>query len=96
MAGVDFETAMSLVKTRLNRSATDTTFDAYLMPRIEAAADELAGAGIKLTDSSGDLMLLVDTTVWNYQNRDKNAGMPEWLRLKRRERWLQEQRGSTA
>lgn len=96
MAGVDFETAMTLVKTRLNRPVTDTSMDEYLMPRIEAAADELAGAGIRLTDSSGDMMLLVDMTVWNYQNRDKNAGMPDWLRLKRRERWLQEQRGSSA
>lgn len=96
MAGVDFDTAMALVKTRLNRPATDTTLDEYLMPRIEATADELAGAGITLTDSSGDLMLLVDNTVWNYQNRDKNAGMPDWLRLKRRERWLQQRRGSGA
>ena len=96
MAGVDFETAMTLVKTRLNRPVTDTSLDEYLMPRIEAAADELAGAGIRLTDSSGDVMLLVDMTVWNYQNRDKNAGMPEWLRVKRRERWLQEKRGTTA
>ena len=96
MAGVDFETAMALVKTRLNRPSTDTSMDEYLMTRIEAAADELAGAGIKLTDTSGDLMLLVDTTVWQYANRDKNAGMPDWLRLKRRERWLQEQRGNGA
>lgn len=96
MAGVDMETALNLVRTRLNRPATDTSLDEYLMHRLEAAVDEMAGAGITLTDSSGDLMLLVDMTVWNYQNRDRNAGMPDWLRLKRRERWLQQQRGTTA
>ena len=33
-------------------------------------------------------MLLVDFTVWQYQNRDQGGSMPEWLRLQRRERWL--------
>ena len=37
-----------------------------------------------------DLMLVVDMAVYQYQNRDSNAGMPEWLRLRRRERWLKE------
>lgn len=29
-----------------------------------------------------------DVTVWQHQNRDKPGAMPEWLRLRRRERWL--------
>ena len=66
------------------------------MQRIEAAAEELKRTGITLTDSADDLMLLVDFTVWKYQNRDKAAGMPEWLRLARRERWLQQPRGDGA
>ena len=41
-------------------------------------------------------MFLVDYTVWQYQNRDKAAGMPEWLRQKRRDRWLQQKRGDNA
>ena len=94
MAGVDMQMALTLVKTRLNRPAADNSLDEYLTPRLEAAADELKSAGITLTDSSGDMRLLVDMTVWNYSNRDKNAGMPDWLRMKRRERWLQERRGS--
>ena len=35
-------------------------------------------------------MLVADTVVWQYQNRDKDTGMPEWLRLARRERFIQE------
>ena len=87
-------TALLLVKSRLNRPAADTSLDNYLQTRINAAAAELARTGITLTDSADDLMLLVDLTVWEYQNRDKAAGMPDWLRLRRRERWLQQQRGT--
>ena len=93
MAGVNMEMALSLVKTRMNRPQADTSLDNYLTGRLEAAEAELLRVGIQLTDSADDLMLLVDTTVWEYQNRDKSAGMPDWLRLRRRERWLQQQRG---
>ena len=41
-----------------------------------------------MTESADDMMLLVDYTVWQYQNRDKPGDMPDWLRLDRRERWL--------
>ena len=86
------ETALSLVKSRLNRMAADTSLDGYFMQRISAAAAELEGTGISLTDSADDLMLLVDYTVWQYQNRDSAGSMPDWLRLRRRERWLREKR----
>lgn len=89
---VNTETALSLVKSRLNRLAADTTLDAYFTQRIAAAAAELEGTGISLTDSADDLMLLVDYTVWQYQNRDSAGAMPDWLRLRRRERWLRENR----
>ena len=84
--------ALTLVKARLNRLAADTSLDAYFTQRIEAARAELEGTGISLTDSADDLMLLVDYTVWQYQNRDGAGTMPEWLRLRRRERWLREPR----
>ena len=87
-------TALALMKARLNRPAADTSLDSYFQARLDAAAAELAGAGITLTDSAGDLLLLVDSAVWAYQNRDKNAGMPDWLRLRRRERWIRQQRGN--
>lgn len=83
-------TALSLMKARLNRTASDKTLDGYFCQRIEAAAAELKGNGIRLTDSADDLMLLVDFAVWRYQNRDSKEGMPNWLRLQRRERWLRQ------
>lgn len=89
---VNTETALSLVKSRLNRTAADTSLDGYFTQRIAAAAAELEGTGISLTDSADDLMLLVDYTVWQYQNRDSAGSMPDWLRLRRRERWLREKR----
>ena len=88
----DILTALSLVKARLNRMAADTSLDQYFTQRIEAAEAELKGAGISLTDSADDLMLLVDYTVWQYQNRDSAGAMPDWLRLRRRERWLRQKR----
>ena len=88
---MDTSAALSLVKSRLNRLASDTSLDEYLTARVTAAEKELEGIGIHLSaDAPDDLMLLVDYTVWSYQNRDKPGGMPDWLRLKRRERWLRE------
>lgn len=87
---VDTRDALALVKLRLNRLPGDTSLDTYLGYRISAAIEELEGTGIKLDDGNEDLLLVVDTAVWQYQNRDSGAGMPEWLRLRRRERWLQQ------
>ena len=92
MAAYDEGIALELVKTRLNRLPGDTTLDNYLYARIEAAAQALEATGIILTGSTEDLMLVVDYTVWEYQNRDKPGSMPDWLRLRRRERWLQQRR----
>ena len=92
----DLFMALELVKTRLNRMNVDARTEEYIQERIKAAVEELKGNGITLTDSSDDLMLLVDYTVWSYQNRDKPGAMPEWLRLKRRERFLSQQRGEGA
>lgn len=80
--------ALAMVKARLNRLDSDTSLDEYLKARISAAVQEFEGAGIALTDSADDLMLAVDYAVWQYQNRDASGAMPDWLRLRRRERWL--------
>lgn len=80
--------ALDLMKTRLNRKAADTSMDTYFAQRIEAAATELERKGIVLDDSSADLLLVVDLAVWKYQNRDKQAGMPAWLRDTIRDRWI--------
>ena len=88
MAFTENDTALALVKARLNRLPSDTGLDPYLTARVSAAVQELARIGIRLNDSEDDLMLVVDYTVWSYQNRDSAGTMPEWLRLRRRERWL--------
>ena len=90
---VSTETALGLVKSRLNRMAADTSLDDYFRQRIASAVAELEGTGISLAGSPDDLMLVVDYTVWQYQNRDSAGSMPEWLRLRRRERWLRQERG---
>ena len=49
-------------------------------------------SGIRLDDTQADdLMLCADYVVWQYQNRDTGGAMPDWLRLRRRERWLAQQ-----
>lgn len=93
MANIDVTQALALVKSRLNRIQEDTSLDDYLMTRIEAAAGELEATGIELKDTNADLLLVVDYTCWAYSNRDKPGGMPDWLRLRRRERWLNERKG---
>lgn len=94
MSAVNTTTALSMVKARLNRLASDTTLDDYLNTRITAAINELEATGIILTASTDDLMLVVDYTVWEYQNRDKPGAMPDWLKLRRRERWIQQGGGN--
>ena len=93
MSNIDTETALALVKARLNRLQSDTSLDTYFQARIAAAEEYLTGIGIALTDSQEDLLLVVDFAVWEYQNRDKPGNMPEWLRLHRRERWLRLREG---
>lgn len=94
MSEESIRTALKLVKIRLNRA--DTALDEYLESRVKAAIDGLNRIGITLTDSTDDIMLAVDYTVWQYGNRDKPDSMPEWLRLMRRERWLAQRRGEQA
>ena len=93
---INIYNALTLVKSRLDRMGANTQLDNYFTSRIEAAAAELEGAGISLTDSADDLMLLVDYTVWQYKNRDSAGDMPKWLLRKRLERLLREKRGDAS
>ena len=90
---IDNVQALALVKARLNRMPNDITLDNYLAARIDGAVRELERTGIILTNTPDDMMLVVDYTVYQYQNRDKPGGMPEWLRLRRRERWMRQEVG---
>lgn len=88
----ELSTVLTLVKQRLDRMSEDTSRDSYLTYRIRGEARALQDAGIAL-DVAGNpdhLMHLVDMAVWAYQNRDKPESMPKWLRLRRRELWLQQ------
>jgi hypothetical protein len=81
--------ALPLMKARLNRISSDSSMDVLFSAVLEAAEAELSKeSGALVEDSPDDLMLLVDVAVWGYQSRDKTAGMPEWLRYKRRQRFL--------
>lgn len=88
--------ALRMVKVRLNRLADDHTLDEYLLLRLAAKEQETRGAGIRLDmNDPRHLMYLVDETVFDYQSRDKPGSRPEWLRLARRELWLQQNEEAT-
>lgn len=87
------EDVLRICKARLSRLDSDVSQDEYLRVRIMAAASEQERIGIRLSDTVGDKMYLADLVVWEYSNRDKTGGMPDWLRLRRRERWLASQIG---
>lgn len=87
---IDKTQALALVKARLNRTPGDTSLDLYLMARLDAAVAQLERTGIRLTEGVDDMLLAVDLTVYNYQNRDKEGREPDWLRARRRERWVQQ------
>lgn len=87
---IDTEQAVLLLKQRLNRMTGISAMDDYLEARINAAVKRLEDDGITVTDSVRDMMLVVDLAAWQYANRDKPGGEPEWLRDEKRSRWLQD------
>lgn len=87
------EIILELVKMRLNRVGI-SELDDHLIYRINGAIDKLTADGIHLQETDGDNLLVADFVVWQYQNRDKPGNMPDWLRLIRRERWLQDKGGA--
>ena len=80
---------LSMEKARLGRENT-TAMDGYLIARINAAIKELADSGIHVVNNDRDIMFVVDIVCWQYSNRDKPSAMPDWMRIARRERFLQE------
>lgn len=90
----DADRAYELVKARLDYICVPATTETYLRARIEAAAKRLEQNGIRLRDTTDDLMLLCDMAVWEFQSRDKPGAMPEWLKIVRRERWLADRKAN--
>lgn len=86
----DVNQALLMMKQRKDMLTGIYQRDDYMLLRIKAAVNELKRKGIHLTDSVDDLMLVVDMAVWQYNNRDHAGSVPDWLRVRRRERWLQD------
>lgn len=89
---INMEMAVSMFKQRKDMLTGITQRDEYIDMRIKAVISELESKGIHLVNTESDLMLVVDTAVWQYNNRDQSGAMPEWLRLARRERWLNDRK----
>lgn len=92
---VDVSQAVLLLKQRLNRLTGISALDEYLQTLVQAAIQRMGRAGITLTDSVSDLMLVVDMAAWQYANRDKPGTEPEWLQAEKRNRWLQDRQVSS-
>lgn len=90
--GIDVSMALQMVKRRKNIMLDSHQQDDYLLERIHAAVQSLENAGIHLVDSAADNLLVTDMAVWQINNRDQAGGMPEWLRMARRERWLNDRK----
>ena len=88
------DTILDIVRARLNRAPCDRALDDYLLARISAAITELGDKGITVSDTARDCVLVADVVAWQYQSRDKSGGMPDWLRLMIRERWIAEREGT--
>lgn len=88
------QTAFALLKARMDRAGVSTPapLESYWMQRLEAAAKELEKKGVRLEDTVDDNMLVADYAAYKIKNRDNEAGLPRWLSLAIRERWLTERR----
>lgn len=84
------ETILTMLRARLDEPPHE--LDEFLRSLIFGVIAELESTGIHIRDDARDLMFVTDMTAWKYSCRDKAEGMPEWLRLARRERYLQEVR----
>lgn len=93
----DTTVALGILKARMDRAgvACPSALEAYWSQRVTAAVQELTAKGINLTDTVEDSALVADLAADRIINRDRPGGLPEWLRLAIRERWLRE-RGDSA
>lgn len=73
---------LSLVKARLGISTT--VRDPYLTAIIDGILDELETEKGLVLDSASPyhLMFVVDFSVWRYESRDSNSGMPRHLQFR--------------
>ena len=85
------EIVLTMLRARLDEPPHE--LDEFLRSVIFGVMSDLEAVGIHLQDSdAGDILFVTDMSAWKYSCRDKAEGMPEWLRLARRERYLREVR----
>lgn len=87
------ELALQLLKARMDRAGLDVPPDLLRdwESRLEVAKKRLEEKGIVYDDeinSVSDNSLIADYAAWMLKNRDETGGMPQWLRLEIRERFL--------
>lgn len=95
---VNTTTIMGLLKARLDHPGQTMPkhIEEYWQAAIDAACRELEAKGISLQDTADDNMLVCDYAAYLLRNRDDNAGFPEWLRHRVRQRWAREYLGGDA
>lgn len=73
-----------LVKAKLGIGMSNKVRDTLLTAIIDGIIDELENEkGLVLNSASPNhKMFLVDYSVWRYQNRDSNTGMPRHLQYR--------------
>lgn len=88
------DTALQLVKDRRDEMQSFTERDERIKDRIGGVIRQLERMGIHVKNEGGeiaemdDLLLVVDTVVWQIANRDKAEDDPPWLRRRLRNRWI--------
>lgn len=89
------DTALQLVKDRRDQMPGFTERDERTRDRINGVIRQLVRMGVHVVPEGGteiaemdDLMLVVDMTVWQINNRDKAEDDPPWLRRRLRNRWF--------
>jgi hypothetical protein len=85
----DLEASYRLLLARLDRAGMPPppALDQYWRRVLDAAVEKLRRMGIELTGSIDDEMLAADYAAWMLDSRDNGGGMPEWLRIRLRDRW---------
>lgn len=86
--------AYVLLKGRMDRAgdSVPTPLESYWAAQVEAAGNELTDKGINLQDTTDDNMLVADLAAERLLSRDKAGGLPLWLTVRIRQRWLKEGR----
>lgn len=73
-------TVLGMVKTDLG-ILSSTKYDERLTQYIKAARDEIVRQGVSdLSDDVSDMQLAASFAGWLWRNRDKDAGLPIYLR----------------